>query len=62
MRFTFIWLTLVLAMAVIALIAFAVLFKGTDQFVQGIVFTAIAGVVSSLLSFVGMIIKKLVDQ
>ena len=62
MRFTFIWLTLVLAMAVIALIAFAVLLKGTDQFVQGIVLTAIAGVVSSLLSFVGMIIKKLVDQ
>ena len=61
MRFTFIWSTIVLGLAVLALIASAVFFKGTDQFVQGIVLTAIAGVVSSLLSFVGMIIKKLVD-
>ncbi len=34
----------------------------SNQFVMGIVLTALAGAISSLLTFVGMIVKGMVDS
>ena len=46
---------------VVALI-FAVPSLPDDDFVKGIILTAIAGAISSFLSFIGLIVKGLVDN
>ena len=46
---------------VLALI-FAVPSLPDDDFVKGIILTAIAGAISSFLSFIGLIVKGLVDN
>ena len=33
-----------------------------SEFIQGIVLTALAGAISSILSFIGIIVKGLLDQ
>ena len=60
------WLLLALAVTVIALISAAWIFigleEGASEFIQGIVLTALAGAISSILSFVGLIVKGLLDE
>ena len=60
------WLLLALGVTVIALITAAWIFigleEGTSEFIQGIVLTALAGAISSILSFVGLIVKGLLDE
>ena len=36
--------------------------EGASEFIQGIVLTALAGAISSILSFVGLIVKGLLDE
>ena len=60
------WLLLALGVTVIALISAAWIFirleEGASEFIQGIVLTALAGAISSILSFVGLIVKGLLDE
>ena len=60
------WLLLALAVTVIALISAAWIFigleEGASEFIQGIVLTALAGAISSILSFVGLVVKGLLDE
>ncbi|MDE2939358.1 MAG: hypothetical protein OXR67_10650 [Chloroflexota bacterium] len=64
------WLTASLGATLLLLIVAAVGFTwlegdGGDapsEFIQGIVLTALAGAISSLLSFIGIIVKGLLDQ
>ena len=60
------WLVISLGVAVAALIAASTLFiflgEDASQFIQGIVLTALAGAISSILSFVGLIVKGLLDE
>ena len=60
------WLVLALGVTVIALISAAWVFigleEGVSEFIQGIVLTALAGAISSILSFVGLIVKGLLDE
>lgn len=60
------WLLLALGATVIALVSAAWIFigleEGASEFIQGIVLTALAGAISSILSFVGLIVKGLLDE
>ena len=60
------WLVLALGVAIVALILAAWTFirleEGASEFIQGIVLTALAGAISSILSFVGLIVKGLLDE
>ena len=60
------WLLGALGVTVIGLISAAWLFigleEGASEFIQGIVLTAFAGAISSILSFVGLIVKGLLDE
>ena len=46
----------------VAVLGFSVNLLPDDDFVRGIVLTAIAGAISSFLSFIGLIVKGLVDN
>ena len=46
----------------LALILSVRVLPGDDDFVRGIVLTAIAGAISSFLSFIGLIVKGIVDN
>lgn len=48
--------------ALVAILAFSVNLLPDDDFVRGIVLTAIAGAISAFLSFIGLIVKGLVDN
>lgn len=57
---------LVLVLGIVGLV-FALVFSVSvlpegDDFVRGIVLTAIAGAISAFLSFIGLIVKGLVDN
>ena len=65
------WLTLALGLALLFLLCAALGFAWLEQddnkaapsqFIQGIVLTALAGAISSILSFIGIIVKGLLDQ
>ena len=60
------WLVIVLGIAIAALIlaawAFVEFGKGASEFIQGIVLTALAGAIASILSFLGLIVKGLLDE
>ena len=47
---------------VVALIFAVPLLPDGDDFVRGIVLTAIAGAISAFLSFIGLIVKGIVDN
>ena len=59
------WMFATLILGVVGLVValiFAVPALPDDDFVRGIVLTAIAGAISSFLSFTGLIVKGIVDN
>ena len=64
------WLTISLVVTVLLLLLAALGFTwlentGTNapsEFIQGLVLTALAGAISSILTFIGIIVKGLLDQ
>ena len=64
-RRTAMWMFIVLVLGVLGLVIaliFAVPALPDSEFVRGIVLTAIAGAISAFLSFIGIIVKGLVDN
>ena len=64
-RRTAMWMFVVLVAGVgvlVGILAFSVNLLPDDDFVRGIVLTAIAGAISAFLSFIGLIVKGLVDN
>ena len=59
------WMFGILVVGAVGLI-FALMFSASalpdDDFIRGIVLTAIAGAVSAFLSFIGIIVKGIVDN
>ena len=58
----FLVLVLGIVSLVVALVFSVSVLPEGDDFVRGIVLTAIAGAISAFLSFIGLIIKGLVDN
>ena len=56
------WLLASIVILIIALVFSVQSLSDESQFLQGIVLTALAGAISSLLSFMGLIVKGLVDN
>ena len=59
------WMFVVLVLGVVGLVLaliFSIPFLSDDDFVRGIVLTAIVGAISAFLSFIGLIVKGIVDN
>ena len=56
------WLVSGVCVLTFAIIGSIVILDGKSEYLQGIVLTALAGAISSLLTFVGIIVKGLVDN
>ena len=56
------WLLIAVIILIVALVFSVRSLAEETQFLQGIVMTALAGAISSLLSFMGLIVKGLVDN